>query len=91
MWICKYELEKSKKLKAERGISFEDIEFALLNGHLLGLIEHPNKEKYAHQRVLFVEINQYAYAVPYVKQVDGSVFLKTIYPSRKATAIYLKK
>ena len=44
--------------------------------------DHPNQEKYPKQRVLVVEVNGYAYCVPYVIQGD-TWFLKTIYPSRK--------
>ncbi len=34
-------------------------------------------------------INDYAYAAPYVETED-EIFLKTVFPSRKHTAIYLK-
>ena len=44
--------------------------------------DHPNQQKYPNQKVLVVEIDGYAYCVPYV--VNGSTwFLKTIYPSRR--------
>ena len=37
-----------------------------------------------------LDINNYAYAVPYL--TDGDVvFFKTLFPSRKYTAIYLKE
>ena len=51
------------------------------NGILLNF-DHPNQQKYPKQKVLVVEIEGYAYCVPYV--VNGSTwFLKTIYPSRR--------
>lgn len=41
------------------------------------------------QSIYIVEIDDYAYLVPFV--VDGDVhFLKTIIPSRKATRRYLR-
>jgi hypothetical protein len=44
--------------------------------------DHPNQQKYPKQRVLVVDIDGYAYCVPYV--VNGPTwFLKTIYPSRR--------
>lgn len=80
--------DKNRKLIEERDISFENIVFSLQSGCLLDDISHPNKEKYSHQRVFVVEIDQYAYLVPYVED-DEQIFLKTIVPSRKATKQYL--
>ena len=37
-----------------------------------------------------LEIGGYAYLVPYV-ETDEEIFLKTVYPSRKFTEIYLGK
>ncbi|AAO91568.1 hypothetical protein [Coxiella burnetii] len=36
-----------------------------------------------------VELNGYAYLVPFVEE-GGKLFLKTAFPSRKATKLYLK-
>jgi hypothetical protein len=50
--------------------------------------EHPNKKKYPNQKVMIVDVDGYAFLVPYV--VDkNEYFLKTIIPSRKATKRYL--
>lgn len=80
--------EKNKQLIEERGISFEDVVFYLQVGMLLDDIEHPNVEKYPDQRVFIVNIENYAYLVPYVEN-RKEIFLKTIIPSRKATKQYL--
>mgnify|MGYP006302239127 FL=1 len=80
--------EKNRKLIQERGISFEDVVFCLQSGGLLDDITHPNTEKYPHQRVLVVAIDEYAYLIPYVED-DEEIFLKTVVPSRKATKQYL--
>jgi len=80
--------DKNRKLIEERGISFENIVFALQSGCLLDDVEHPNKNKYSHQRVFIVEMDDYAYLVPYVES-DEEIFLKTIVPSRNATKQYL--
>ena len=40
------------------------------------------------QQLLVVEINNYAYLVPFLKDENGK-FLKTIIPTRKATREYL--
>jgi len=80
--------DKNYLLINERGVSFENIVFALQSGGLLDDISHPNIEKYPHQRILIVAIDDYAYLVPYVENED-EIFLKTIIPSRKASKHYL--
>ena len=80
--------EKNRQLIEERQVSFEDILFYLQQGYLLDDIEHPNKKKYPNQKVFVVDIDGYAYMVPYVES-DDEIFLKTIIPSRKATKLYL--
>jgi uncharacterized DUF497 family protein len=79
---------KNQLLIEERGVSFEDVVFALQSDGLLDDMAHPNKEKYLHQRMFIVSINEYAYLVPYIEN-DEEIFLKTIIPSRKATKQYL--
>ena len=85
-----WNIEKNERLKAERAISFEEIVFHIAEGHLLDIIEHPNAEKYKGQRILIVNVEDYAYIVPFV-ETEREVFLKTIIPSRKATAHYLRR
>jgi len=80
--------DKNRKLIEERDVSFENIVFSLQSGCLLDDISHPNNEKYPQQRIFVVEIDKYAYLVPYVEN-DEQIFLKTIVPSRKATKQYL--
>lgn len=82
--------KKNEKLKAERGISFEEVANAIVEGHLLTTIDHPNIKKYSKQRIFIVEFDEYAYAVPYVEDSE-KLFLKTIYPSRKYTYKYIEK
>ncbi len=79
---------KNEKLKRERDISFEEIVFHIRNGDLLDVLDHPNPDRYAGQRVFVVQRNAYAYIVPFVED-ERSIALKTIIPSRKATRNYL--
>ncbi len=79
---------KNRKLIEERGLSFEDVVFSLQSGSLLDDIAHPNREKYPHQRVFVIAIDNYVFLVPYVEN-DEEIFLKTVIPSRKATKQYL--
>lgn len=84
----KWNLQKNEKLKNERGISFEQVVMHIENGDVLDLAAHPNQKKYPGQLMIVVEINEYAYLVPFVESSEGK-FLKTIIPSRKATKDYL--
>ncbi|WP_456451333.1 DUF4258 domain-containing protein [Hydrogenimonas sp.] len=80
--------EKNAKLKQERRISFEDIMIAYESGHVLDVLENPSGN-FPDQKVLVVEIDGYAYVVPFVEESERW-FLKTVYPSRKMTKIYLE-
>lgn len=80
--------DKSQSLKAERGVSFEDVVFHVAAGGLVDVLDHPNPGAYPGQRILIVDIDGYVFVVPFV--ADGDVlFLKTIIPSRKMTKRYL--
>ena len=57
----------------------------------MDVLEHPNQERYRGQMIYVVDIEQYLYLVPFVTRPDGSRFLKTIIPSRKATRDYRKR
>ena len=86
-----FSADKNQQLIRERLISFEDVIAALGNDKLLDTIEHPNKTKYPNQKIYIIEINEYAYLVPFVKKDKYTLFLKTIVPSRKLTKKYLGK
>lgn len=82
--------EKNERLKAERDISFEDVVIALNEDRILEKSPHPNQKKYPKQQIYVVEINKYAYIVPFIED-EEKIFFKTIIPSRKATIKYLVK
>ncbi len=78
--------DKNNLLKnSDRRISFEEVVFALKNEKLLDVIPSPTHEN---QDCLVLNISNYAYIVPFV-QKGNTIFLKTIYPSRKYTRYYL--
>jgi len=81
--------EKNKLLRKERKLSFEEIVDALRKGKLLDRYKHPNAVQYPFQEIMVVEIEEYAYLVPFVED-EEKYFLKTIYRSRKATKKYIK-
>jgi hypothetical protein len=80
---------KNERLKVERNVSFEEVVFHIERGQLLDIVEHPNQEKYEGQRIFIVNIDDYAYLVPFV-ETEREVFLKTIIPSQKAAKKYLR-
>jgi uncharacterized DUF497 family protein len=84
----KWSHEKNEKLKAERGVSFEQIVMHIEKGDLLDIVAHPNQEKYPNQQLLVVEINHYVFLVPFIENKTGK-FLKTIIPSRKSARDFL--
>ena len=81
---------KNEKLKAERAIGFEEIVFLIERGHVLDVLEHPNRERYGGQRIFVVQRDDYVYLVPFVED-DKLIVLKPIIASRKATKKYLAK
>ena len=77
-------------LKADRGVSFENVVVAIEAGGLLDILTHPNQARYPRQRILVVASDNYVFLVPFVEEEDY-FFLKTIIPSRKATRDYLNQ
>jgi len=82
--IFRWNAQKNEQLKADRGVSFEDVVLAIESVGLLDVLDHPNPRRYPNQGVYVVVIASYVYLVPHVEESDY-VFLKTIIPSRKAT------
>ncbi|MCY4546664.1 MAG: toxin [Gemmatimonadetes bacterium] len=82
--------EKNRQLIKQRGISFERVVVAIEQG-LVDVLEHPNQNDYPGQMIYAVEIDKYIHLVPFVTQTDGTRFLKTIIPSRKATRDYRRR
>ncbi len=79
--------DKNERLKSEREVGFENILEAIHAGKVLAVIPNP-QGRFSHQKILIVEIDGYAFTVPYVQDGD-KIFFKTIMPSRKATKKYL--
>ena len=86
-WIT----EKNRRLIEQRGISFERVVVAIEQGGRVDVLEYPNRDSYPDQLIYAVEIDKYIHLVPFVKQADGTHFLKTIIPSRKATRDYRRR
>lgn len=80
VYTIKWNPTKSARLKLLRGVSFEEI----IKAKFLGIEINPSR---GNQKIFVFEHKGYVWAVPFVYEV-GSVFLKTIYPSRKFKKIY---
>ena len=81
--------DKNERLKAGRGISFEEIVLAIEEGGLKNILVHSNQRRYPGQVVLVVRHGDYVFLVPSVEE-EAFYFLKTIIPSRKATRDYVE-
>lgn len=85
-----FDPQKNALLISKRGISFEEVISILEKHGPIDLINHPNIERYPKQKMYVIEIDLYIYLVPFVKE-KNYIFLKTIFPSRKATKKYLNE
>jgi hypothetical protein len=89
-YAVEFGLEKNELLKSTRNIGFEEVIKCIQNSALLDNKIHHNKLR-SNQRIYIVNINSYAYIVPYViDEENKKILLKTIYPSRKYTKLYLR-
>jgi hypothetical protein len=84
----RWDPDKNERLKAGRGISYEEIVLTIEEGGLKDILVHPNQRRYPGQIVLVVGHRGYVYLVPSVEE-EQYYFLKTIIPSRKATRDYM--
>jgi hypothetical protein len=85
-----FDPDKNAELIKHRCISFEMAIAVLDKQGPLDVLEHPNSNKYGHQKIYVIELNNYIYLVPFVES-ENKIFLKTIFPSRKFTKKYLKE
>ena len=77
---------KNQWLKESRGITFDEIMCLIDGGYLRAILNHPKKP---YQKILVVELEGYAYNVPFIMEKDGTYFLKTVYPSRASTKKFI--
>jgi uncharacterized DUF497 family protein len=84
METIRWDERKNSWLKQHRGICFEQAAVCLASERVLDITDHPNQERYPRQKVAVLEINGYAYLVPY-EYAGGEIIIETMIPSRKAT------
>jgi hypothetical protein len=83
-WEYAFDPQKNTWLIRERGISFEQIIVLIESSKLIQVLEHPDAERYPNQLLYEVEVDGYVHVVPVIRR-GQILFLKTIYPSGKAT------
>lgn len=79
--------KKNEQLIRARGVSFQDVMLAVEEDRLIDIIPHRSK-KNPHQDAIIVNIREYTYVVPCVIG-EETIFLKTIFASRKVMRKYL--
>lgn len=83
----RYDALKDDLLKQQRGLGFEEVIDLITKGYGLAVRDHHNMRDYHHQKIIEIDVRGYVYCIPCVVSED-TVFLKTIFPSRKATQVY---
>jgi hypothetical protein len=87
-FAIRWNFEKDQLLRSDLtrgGIGLAECAVAIEEGRILDDLPNPTRDG---QRIFVLEINDYAYVVPYISE-DNVIFLKTMFPSRKHTAQYL--
>jgi len=84
--------DKNKKLIADRGFSFEDIEEAVRNGKLISIQKHTNTTDYKHQIVMIVEVKGYLHKVPCIvlQESPKIIYMITAFKDRKLNKKYTR-
>jgi len=85
-----WDLKKNEWLKEHREICFEDIVPIIEGDGQITIAPNPNAKKYPNQKIFVIDFKDYIYLVPFVED-EEKIFLKTIYPSRKANKLFKKK
>jgi len=86
--IFDFDPEKNKLLKKTRNITFEEIIEEIEDwNNVLDIVPHFNIEKYTHQNIFIIKLNNYVYYIYFVEE-NNKCFLKNIIPSKKLNKFY---
>lgn len=84
-----YNYKKNSQLLETREIGFEEIIQAIYKGNLLDIKKHYSQVKYPDQKILYVSVLEEVYAIPFIEEEKDCIFLKTLFPTRKARKEFL--
>jgi uncharacterized DUF497 family protein len=79
--------KKNTKLKKTRNISFEQIEEIISQEKYIDVLKNASRPN---QKTFVISINNYIYAVPFIKDKDSNIILKTAYPTIKLYKKYIR-
>lgn len=79
--------EKNEILKKTRGISFEEIALLIEAGDILDVLDNPGHQG---QFIYILTLDYYAVVVPFIES-ENEILLKTAFPSRKYTKLYIDR
>ncbi|MFZ2968422.1 MAG: toxin [Sulfuricurvum sp.] len=85
--IIRWNEEKNQLLQLQRNISFEHVLEKIEKDEIIDRYAHPNSEKYPHQQIFVISMDNYIWYVPFI-ETEEEIFLKSIIPSRKLMANY---
>jgi uncharacterized DUF497 family protein len=80
-----WDQKKNEWLKANRGISFEEVTDNILERSYIKIIENPARKG---QKCFIMNINSYTWIVPFIIDNSEHIILKTAFPSRKYHKLY---
>lgn len=92
MKVIRWNIEKAAWLRSHperNAVGFEECAVLIESGDIVDDIDNPSAN-FPNQKAFVLAVDEYVYLVPYV-ETDDEIFLKTVYPSRKLTALYLGK
>ena len=72
--------DKNRKLKKERGISFEEVADLIIRKQYVKIVKHRKRPR---QWIFLIPIRGYIHAIPFVLDNENNIVLKTIFPSRQ--------
>lgn len=77
--------DKNNWLKAERGISFEEITDHIIQKHYIDIIENPTRPD---QLYFVMLMHDYTWIIPFLLNEKDQIMLKTAFKSRKYHKLY---
>lgn len=80
--MFKWNPEKEKKLKEDRGIDLHAIVDLIESGQYF-MVDVKNQAEHPNQKMYVVSLNGYPTCVPFVVEPNGDVFIKTAFQNRK--------
>lgn len=77
----RYDEEKAKAVFKKHGIIMEDVKQEIL-AERFDMDDVANQDGHPEQKMFIVLVNGYAHCAPFVKEPDGTFFLKKAFKSR---------